>query len=641
MIFITCICSSQTLTYKWTNPVNLNILNSSEDEFAPAWNKIDSCLYYNSCQDGKSKFYKAKKYDSITFSSPKLIEGGINQPGNNQSYITFYNDDRAMLSSFRMNGKRPYFNLFESILTRAGWSAPMLIESMKHDYNILHPTISADGKMLVVASDLNSSNGKIDLYISYHNDNGTWSPFEQIDELNTDGNEITPSFSGNDTLYFASDGQGGPGGFDIFFTIRNDQGKWSRPNPVNELNTSANESDFSIIPGGVCIFASNRPGGKGGLDLYIANKTRIITQNNTAKVQINLATQFTIMKATNDLIYQPSPLTNFILSDISYDELNNFVNTNNSNYTFNSIIDTNYVNSLNMIGKRLSENPDAELLLTENVLESKNKSFQFISSDSVLSTTKSFFINKYGINRDKIRVERNFVDVTSNELSPKPVLILNCTMSKILSQTDYGTSNITVDPPVMEMFVNLRPPENINEWTGYLFFDENTNYLIKRSNKASEQFIIDLTPYKSRIQTSDSVIFNLRHIDKNSDTVENSIHFDISHATIKKRISPIIDELKYDIYYALIPEEEAGSDKSYLIDLLNQIKDDAEFTRSIKIQFFSIAAQKRALSLLECIRKKLELKNVKVDIEQKEFNNTLPFNKRFMAYTFKILMEKF
>ena len=101
------VSESQTVVYRWLNPISASGLNSSDDDFAPSWNRNDTCIYFNSTQDGKSKFYRAKIRDSLTFSAPKIVEGGINQPGNNQSYIAFYDDDKAFLSTFREGITRP------------------------------------------------------------------------------------------------------------------------------------------------------------------------------------------------------------------------------------------------------------------------------------------------------------------------------------------------------------------------------------------------------------------------------------------------------------------------------------------------------------------------------------------------------
>mgnify|MGYP003450545439 FL=1 len=75
-------------------------------------------------------------------------------------------------------------------------------------------------------------------------------------------------------VVFASGRAGGRGGFDLYCS-RLDEGRWQEPRPLTELNSPSDEfrpiiADMSFGGGEVIIFSSNRPGGKGGFDLYYA-----------------------------------------------------------------------------------------------------------------------------------------------------------------------------------------------------------------------------------------------------------------------------------------------------------------------------------------------------------------------------------
>jgi outer membrane protein OmpA-like peptidoglycan-associated protein len=83
-------------------------------------------------------------------------------------------------------------------------------------------------------------------------------------------NFMHPSISADgEKLYFVSDRPGGFGGYDIYVADKID-GKWMAPiNLGPEINTPANEVFPFIHPTGVLFFSSNGHSGFGGLDLFL------------------------------------------------------------------------------------------------------------------------------------------------------------------------------------------------------------------------------------------------------------------------------------------------------------------------------------------------------------------------------------
>lgn len=98
-------------------------------------------------------------------------------------------------------------------------------------------------------------------------------PSARADSINSQSDDKCPMIYKN-VMVFTSNREGGFGGFDLYYSIfRN--GKWS--SPVNfgpEINSSSDEyrpvigtnPDFTNQ---FIMFSSNRPGGKGGFDLYL------------------------------------------------------------------------------------------------------------------------------------------------------------------------------------------------------------------------------------------------------------------------------------------------------------------------------------------------------------------------------------
>lgn len=90
--------------------------------------------------------------------------------------------------------------------------------------------------------------------------------------INSSANDHMPFVYG-DMLVFASDRPGGLGGFDLYYAFKTASG-WS--DPVNfgpSINSAQDEyrpvvSDHPDFSNRLMIFSSNRPGGLGGFDLY-------------------------------------------------------------------------------------------------------------------------------------------------------------------------------------------------------------------------------------------------------------------------------------------------------------------------------------------------------------------------------------
>jgi Tol biopolymer transport system component len=106
---------------------------------------------------------------------------------------------------------------------------------------------------------------------------GDWAPATPLDELNTPtATEGCPNLvRSRHVLLFASNRPGGFGGLDLYVSYWDAAHKqWGAPiNLGPEINTAANEQCPLLMPNGkTLIFVSNRPGGLGGLDLWVTRR---------------------------------------------------------------------------------------------------------------------------------------------------------------------------------------------------------------------------------------------------------------------------------------------------------------------------------------------------------------------------------
>jgi outer membrane protein OmpA-like peptidoglycan-associated protein len=137
-------------------------------------------------------------------------------------------------------------------------------------------TLSKDGKMMIFARSNDGSRKKhkeVCLYMSRYN--GTaWSDAELMTVNDIEYWNGAPCLSPDGkTLYFASNRKGGKGGLDLYRTKMDENGKWGKVANLGEsINTPGDESFPLITEDGKLYFASDGHPSLGGLDLFVATK---------------------------------------------------------------------------------------------------------------------------------------------------------------------------------------------------------------------------------------------------------------------------------------------------------------------------------------------------------------------------------
>ena len=163
------------------------------------------------------------------------------------------------------------------------WTDPLPFPFVKDFINYGHPALSADASTLYFSSNDPDGWGGYDLYYVERGPAGWDEPHLMSRAVNTPGNEQFPWFDG-DTLYFASDGHPGMGGLDIFKIFKMSNGNWSSPyNLKPPVNSGADDFGFCIVnrtPNEAiqlqAYFSSNRDGGLGGDDIFLAEKRKAV-----------------------------------------------------------------------------------------------------------------------------------------------------------------------------------------------------------------------------------------------------------------------------------------------------------------------------------------------------------------------------
>lgn len=166
------------------------------------------------------------------------------------------------------------------------------------EYSVAHATFSEDRQTLYFSSDMPGGFGGMDLYESKY-ENGTWGPPMNLGpRINTEGHEVFPTYhNASQKLYFASDGQVGLGGLDIYSTQYQD-GDFTPPVNVGAPINSPND-DHSIILNddeSFGFFSSNRSGGVGRDDIYSFRKKVV-------KVEVLVFDQITTDPIPNSSVF--------------------------------------------------------------------------------------------------------------------------------------------------------------------------------------------------------------------------------------------------------------------------------------------------------------------------------------------------
>jgi hypothetical protein len=160
------------------------------------------------------------------------------------------------------------------------WGLPINVgQIINTAANERSPALSRDGHYLFFASDRPGGVGALDLWVSWrvnpHDDFGWESPVNLGAAVNTVATDAGPAFFENDDagipqLFLASNRAGGPGGLDVYVSALVD-GVFQPPTSIPELNTEQADLTPGIRFDGLeIVIASNRPGGVGMQDLWVA-----------------------------------------------------------------------------------------------------------------------------------------------------------------------------------------------------------------------------------------------------------------------------------------------------------------------------------------------------------------------------------
>lgn len=281
-VVLQCAVIAQPATYG-VSPAPFS--SKSYHELAPVFylngivfctNRDDGLSEYSNSQNlGFLKIFYTDTLSGVKWSDARLFSKNLKTKLNdgpvtfNATFDTIY-FSRNMIVEGKLGNipaSKNKLGLFFSVRSGKKWSAPRGLRLNNEYYNITTPCLSPDGKRMYFASDKPGGYGGSDLYYSLWRNDYWESPVNLGPAINTEGNESYPFIPGDGELLFASDGHGGNGGKDIFYSRYSDT-TWLVPVALDTPVNSAAD-DFGIISDkylGKGYFSSNRSGKT--LDIY-------------------------------------------------------------------------------------------------------------------------------------------------------------------------------------------------------------------------------------------------------------------------------------------------------------------------------------------------------------------------------------
>lgn len=246
------------------NPVRLEVenmgdlVNSINNDYRPVLSASENELYFTSRRrrnEKKSRFddgqfeesiYRMKSDGKGGWDAPVRVSDLFDSKANKQESATCLANNDTELYIFRDGdvyvANRPDAN--------SAWGKAEKLPAPINGYGpIKYAWVSADGQQMFFSSNCDGGYGGLDLYHSYRLPNGEWGiPRNMGPNINTEYDEDSPVLHPTkNILYFSSQGHNSMGGYDIFYTIQNEDSTFEAVQNIGyPINTP--DDDIYFMP---------------------------------------------------------------------------------------------------------------------------------------------------------------------------------------------------------------------------------------------------------------------------------------------------------------------------------------------------------------------------------------------------------
>lgn len=221
----------------------------------------------------------SQKDDKGKWGRPQTIESGLNTEYD-EGACCFSTDQHTMyLTQCSTDPDYPrYANIVTASRSDAAWGKATKLELSRDTLSsFAHPAVSPDGEWLYFVSDMPGGLGGMDIWRVRLTAAGVGGVENIGAPVNTEGDEMFPTFRPNGDLYFSSNGHPGMGGLDIFIAKVDKGGRYRLEHPGFPLNSQGD--DFGCTFEGLHnrgFFCSNRGDGRGWDHIYSFENPEIV-----------------------------------------------------------------------------------------------------------------------------------------------------------------------------------------------------------------------------------------------------------------------------------------------------------------------------------------------------------------------------
>ncbi|GAB5527293.1 MAG: hypothetical protein Roseis2KO_51650 [Roseivirga sp.] len=236
-------------------------INDQPQQYFPSITANDMLVYTVRGKVGRGDeniFFS--QWDGETWTKPESISTSINTD-RNEGTASISADGRTLVFTGcnKPNGVGSC-DLYISYRSEEGWSKPQLLsESVNTLYWESQPSLSQDGRQLYFVSKRPDGLGGQDIWWS-EKISGEWAPAINLGPaVNTSFDDCSPYIHPNaKTLFFASRGRLGFGGYDLFRTEQTARMEWMEPlNLGYPINTHGNQVGYTISADGWAYYSDS------------------------------------------------------------------------------------------------------------------------------------------------------------------------------------------------------------------------------------------------------------------------------------------------------------------------------------------------------------------------------------------------